>query len=150
MSLQTIEMNNNATSAKPMENTNGSTPKSSASSARSAYPKRLLRKGSFNNQRNTHSDFSKEVYGYAAKGPGNKPKKIARAYIAWIFSKISNGERVSLPGLGTISATFRAERKSVGIHNAFQPAQFVLKISPSPGIKPHLVRLAKEQPDSFK
>ena len=143
-------MNSHATSVKPPENTSGSTPKSSASSARSAYPKRLLRKGFFNNHRNTHSDFSREVYGYASKGPGNKPKKIARAYIAWIFSKIANGERVSLPGLGTIHATFRAERTGIGNYKAFQKAQFVLKISPSPGIKPHLIRLAKEQPDSFK
>jgi hypothetical protein len=143
-------MNSDATSVKPLENTSGSTPKSRASSAQNAYPKRLLRKGCFNNQRNTHNDFSREVYGYAPKGPGNKPKKIARAYIAWIFSKIANGERVSLPGLGTIGATFRSERKSVGNYHAFQPAQFVLKLFPSPGVKPHLIRLAKEQPDSFK
>ena len=143
-------MNNNATSVNPQENTNGSTRKSRASSAPSVYPKRLLRKGCFNGQRNTHTDFSKEVYGYSAKGPGNKPRKIARAYIAWIFSKIANGERVSLPGLGTIGATFRSERKSVGNYHAFQPAQFVLKLFPAPGIKPHLIRLAKEQPDSFK
>lgn len=112
--------------------------------------KRLLRKSCFSPRRNTHNDFSREVYGYAPKGPGNKPKKIARAYIAWIFSKIAAGERVTLPGLGTIHATFRKERFGVGSFKAYQAAQFVLKISPSPGLKPHLIRLAKEKPDSFK
>jgi nucleoid DNA-binding protein len=143
-------MNNDAISANPPENTSGSTQTSSATSAPIAYPKRLLRKGCFKGNRNTHAQFSHEVYGYAPKGPGNKPKKIIRAYIAWMFSKIANGERVSLPGLGTIHATFRKERFGVGSFKAYQAAQFVLKISPSPGLKPHLIRLAKEKPDSFK
>lgn len=143
-------MNNDATSANPSDDTSGSTPMSRSSSAPSALPKRLLRKSSFSNRRNTHTDFAYEVFGYARKGPGNKPAKFARAYIAWIFSKISKGERVTLPGLGTIHATFRAERQGVGKFRVFQPAQFVLKMTPSPGIKPHLIRLAKEKPDSFQ
>jgi nucleoid DNA-binding protein len=143
-------MNSDATSANPSDPTSGSTPSSTSSSARSAYPKRLLRKGSYNNRLNTHSDFAHEVYGYAKKSPGNKPAKIARAYIAWIFSKIANGERVALPGIGTIHATFRAGRQGVGEYKVFQPPQFVLKIKPSPGLKPHLVRLAEEKPNSFQ
>lgn len=143
-------MNNDATSVNLSDHTSGSTQRSDTTSAPSALPKRLLRKSSFSNRRNTHTDFAYEVFGYARKGPGNKPAKFARAYIAWIFSKISKGERVTLPGLGTIHATFRAERQGVGKFRVFQPAQFVLKMTPSPGIKPHLIRLAKEKPDSFQ
>jgi nucleoid DNA-binding protein len=86
----------------------------------------------------------------AKKGPGNKPKQICRTYIAWIFSKLADGQKVNMPGLGTIHATYRKERFGVGQFRCHQPATFVLKFSPSEPLKKHMKRLAKEKPNSFK
>jgi len=100
--------------------------------------------------RNTHTHFSVEYTGLGKKDRRNEAKKVLRAYTMWIFSKIAAGERVTLQGVGTIHGKLRKGRTGVGVFKSNQPGQFVLKFKPSKEMKPHLVRLALENPNAFK
>lgn len=90
------------------------------------------------------------MYGFRPKGPGNSPKKYARAFIAWVYAKLAAGERVNLPGLGTIHATYRKERNGVGQFAAHQPATYVLKLKPSKNLQRKMKDLAAKPGKFFK
>jgi hypothetical protein len=95
----------------------------------------------------THSDFVAEHMNVSYRNirNGNSASDTLRrhinAYHGWIFRMLSQGRCVTMRGLGTIFASFRASRRNrYGIH----PDQYVLKFAPTPALKPFLKKLAAD------
>lgn len=104
-----------------------------------------------NEARLTHNYWSEVVNGIDPKSAEATIRRNAcRDYIEWCVMQLCNGRRVELHGLGTIWMTLRKGRdipdhKRPGqiIH---QQAQYVLKLSASPGLRQRMRDLAKLYP----
>lgn len=89
----------------------------------------------------TNADFCKDVHGLF---PREELQKLTRLYGLWIAKHLAEGKRVSISGVGVISATYRKSRNNVGSFRVHQPATWVLKLKASPGLKKLLIQLASD------